>query len=139
MDRTSGDAANPRRPPGMLEDEVLAVLWALGRPATPAEVQLELGDRLAYTTVMSTLTRLHRKGLVTREPTARGGYMYAPAMDEANHTARAMTELLDRRRDRAGALTRFVSSLPPEDEALLQRLLRHKAGHLIAVLARRLP
>jgi hypothetical protein len=45
-------------------------------------------------------------------------------VDEAAHTAEAMTELLGRRRDRAGVLTRFVSSLPPEDEALLQRLLR---------------
>jgi predicted transcriptional regulator len=112
----------------MLEDEVLAALWTFGRPVTPAEVQLELGDRLAYTTVMSTLTRLRRKNLVTREPTARGAYAYAPTMDEADHTARAMTELLDRRRDRAGALTRFLSSLPPEDEALLQRLLRMEDG-----------
>ncbi|GAA4602874.1 BlaI/MecI/CopY family transcriptional regulator [Actinoallomurus liliacearum] len=128
MNRMNGDGAAPRRPPGMLEDEVLAVLWALGRPMTPAEVQLELGDRLAYTTVMSTLTRLHRKNLVTREPTARGGYSYAPTMDEADHTARAMTELLDRRRDRAGTLARFVSSLPPEDEALLQRLLQAEGG-----------
>jgi predicted transcriptional regulator len=128
VNRTSGEGTNPRRPPGMLEDEVLAVLWALGRPLTPAEVQLELGDRLAYTTVMSTLTRLHRKNLVTRESTARGGYAYAPTMDEADHTARAMTELLNRRHDRAGALTRFLSSLRPEDEALMQRLLRKEDG-----------
>lgn len=128
MDRTSGDGTNSRRPPGMLEDEVLTALWACGRPMTPAEVQLELGDRLAYTTVMSTLTRLHRKNLLTREPTARGGYAYAPTMEEADHTARAMTELLDRRRDRAGALTRFFSSLPPEDEALVQRLLRKEGS-----------
>jgi predicted transcriptional regulator len=128
VNRANGEGTNPRRPPGMLEDEVLAVLWALGRPATPAEVQLQLGGRLAYTTVMSTLTRLHRKDLVTREPTARGGYAYAPTIDEACHTARAMTELLDRRHDRAGALTRFVSSLLPEDEALLLRLLRKEDG-----------
>lgn len=128
MDRTDGDGPHPRRPPGMLEDEVLTTLWAGGRPMTPAEVQLDLDDRLAYTTVMSTLTRLHRKGLVTREPTARGGYAYAPTMDEADHTARAMAELLDRRNDRAGALTRFFSSLSPEDEALLRRLLRTDGG-----------
>jgi predicted transcriptional regulator len=126
VDQTSGDGTNPRRPPGMLEDEVLAVLWTLGQPVTPAAVQLELDDRLAYTTVMSTLTRLHRKGLVTREPTERGGYAYTPTMDEAAYTAQAMTELLGRRRDRAGVLTRFLSSLPPEDEALLQRLLREE-------------
>jgi predicted transcriptional regulator len=117
-DRSSG-----RRPPGMLEDEVLAVLWATGRPMTPAGVQGELDDGLAYTTVMSTLARMHRKGLVSRNPAGKG-YAYAPTIDEASHTAQAMTDLLSRRHDRAGVLARFVSSLRPEDEELLQRLLR---------------
>lgn len=107
----------------MLEDEVLAVLWLNERPMTPAEVQAELGDRLAYTTVMSTLARMHRKGLVSREPVKKG-YAYAPTVDEASHTAREMADLLGRRHDRAGVLTRFVSSLRPEDEELLHRLLR---------------
>jgi predicted transcriptional regulator len=111
----------------MLEDDVLAALWAGGRPMTPAEVQLELDDRLAYTTVMSTLTRLYRKGLVSRESTGKG-YAYTPTINEADHTAQAMTELLDRRRDRAGVLTRFMSSLTPEDEQLLQQLLRRQHG-----------
>jgi predicted transcriptional regulator len=116
-----------RRQPGMLEDEVLAVLWTGGRSMTPAEVQLELDDRLAYTTVMSTLTRMHRKGLVSRESAGKG-YVYTPTVDEASHTAQAMTDLLSRRRDRAGVLARFVSSLRPEDEELLQRLLRGDPG-----------
>ena len=127
MNRPTGDGAAARRLPGMLEDEVLAVLWSSGRLMTPAEVQLDLGDRLAYTTVMSTLSRLCRKGLVIREPTGRG-YAYAPTIDEASHTAQAMTELLSRRHDRAGVLTRFVSSLTSEDEQLLQRLLRDDTG-----------
>lgn len=125
MNGSASGGANARRPAGMLEDEVLAVLWAAGRPMSPAEVQLDLGDRLAYTTVMSTLTRLYRKGMVMRESTGRG-YAYTPAMDEAAYAAQAMTELLGRRHDRAGTLTRFVSSLPPEDEALLQRVLRQQ-------------
>ena len=111
----------------MLEDEVLAVLWLHERPMTPAEVQAELGDRLAYTTVMSTLTRMYRKGLVSREPVKRA-YAYVPAVDEASHTAQAMADLLGRRHDRAGVLARFVSSLRPEDEELLQRLLRGDPG-----------
>lgn len=123
MTPSTGDGAPARRPPGMLEDEVLAVLWSSDRPMTPAEVQLDLGDRLAYTTVMSTLTRMHRKGLVARESTGKG-YAYTPTVDEAAHTAQAMSELLSRRRDRAGVLARFVSSLSAEDEEFLQRLLR---------------
>ena len=127
MSSPTDESPHARRPPGMLEDELLAVLWATGRPMTPADVQIYLGHRLAYTTVMSTLTRLFRKGLVTRESTGRG-YAYAPAVNEADHTAQAMTDLLSRRSDRAGVLTRFISSLPPEDEALLQRLLRGEDG-----------
>jgi predicted transcriptional regulator len=111
----------------MLEDEVLAVLWMYDRAMTPAEVKSELADRLAYTTVMSTLTRMHRKGLVSREPVKKG-YAYAPTVDEASYTAQAMSELLSRRHDRAGVLTRFLSSLGPEDEELLQRLLRGDPG-----------
>jgi predicted transcriptional regulator len=107
----------------MLEDEVLAALWSAGRPMTPADVQLELNDGLAYTTVMSTLARMCRKGLVSREPVGKG-YAYAPTVDEASHTARAMADLLSRRNDRAGVLARFVSSLRPEDGEILQRLLR---------------
>ena len=56
-----------RRPAGGLEAEVLAALWAIGRPLTPREVQRELGGELAYTTVMTTLTRLHDKGAVDRQ------------------------------------------------------------------------
>lgn len=124
---STGEGRTLRRPPGMLEDEVLAVLWSVGRALTPAEVQLDLGGRLAYTTVMSTLARLHRKGLVSRESTGRG-YSYIPTVDEAAHTAEAMAELLARRHDHAGVLARFVSSLTPEDEAVLQRLLRNGHG-----------
>ena len=123
MSPSTGEGPAARRPPGGLEDEVLMVLWGHDQPMTPAEVQHDLGSRLAYTTVMSTLTRLYHKGLLTR--TSRGrGFAYAPAVGEADHTALAMADLLRRRHDRAAVLSRFVSSLSAEDEALLQRLLR---------------
>ena len=126
MSRSSDDSP-ARRPPGMLEDEVLAVLWVNGRAMTPGAVQRELDNGLAYTTVMSTLARMHRKGLVSRAPEGKG-YAYTPTVDEASHTAQAMADLLSRRHDRAGVLARFVSSLGPEDEKLLQDLLREDPG-----------
>lgn len=111
-----------RRPPGMLEDEILAVLWASDTAMSPADVQAALDDTLAYTTVMTTLGRLYTKGLVTRERVGRG-YVYAAAVEEAAHTAQEMSALLARRRDRAAVLQRFVSGLSAEDERVLQRLL----------------
>jgi predicted transcriptional regulator len=114
-----------RRPAGMLEDEVLAALWQGDRPMSPAEVQASLDGSPAYTTVMTTLARLHRKGMATRTRAGRG-YVYSPSVDEAGHTAAAMNDLLRRRRDHAAVLARFVSELDPEDEELLQRLLREE-------------
>lgn len=114
-----------RRPAGMLEDAVLAALWNGGRPMSPADVQAVLPDAPAYTTVMTTLARLHRKGLATRTRVGRG-FVYSPNVDEAAHTATAMHDLLSRRSDRAAVLARFVSELTPEDEVLLQQLLHQE-------------
>src|SRR5690242_9335387 len=113
---------------GALEQEVLASLAAAGRPLTVAEVLADLGDDLAYTTVMTALSRLHQKGALTREPAGRG-YAYAlPADPAAAVTARRMSRLLDSRDDRAGVLARFVADLSPEDERLLAELLEGRAA-----------
>src|SRR4051812_12069784 len=108
---------------GGLEQEVLACLAAAGRPLSVAEVLAELGGDLAYTTVLTALSRLHAKGALTREPFGRG-YAYAlPADPGSAVTARRMSRLLDSREDRAGVLARFVADLSPEDERLLTELL----------------
>ena len=112
-----------RRPAGELEAEVLTVLWEAGRPLAPAGVHAELGPDLAYTTVTTILHRLHHKGLVTRLQHGRG-YAYAPAQDEATHTARAMLTVLRRGHDRAAVLARFLTELSADDERLLQQLIR---------------
>jgi predicted transcriptional regulator len=115
-----------RRDAGTLEREILAVLGAADRPMTPAEVLTELGNSLAYTTVMTTLARLHSKGALAREPAGRTN-MYRLAVEpdalDAALTARRMTRLLDAGSDRAAALARFVADLGPEDEQLLIDLL----------------
>ncbi|MFF2522945.1 BlaI/MecI/CopY family transcriptional regulator [Streptomyces liangshanensis] len=114
-----------RRAPGELENEVLTALWALGAPATAATVREHVAGNPAHTTVLTILSRLHDKGLVSREQAGRG-HVYSPVRDEAGHTAAGMRALLERGGDRAAVLARFVSDLPAEDEELLERLLR---GH----------
>ena len=114
------------RPRGALEREVLACLAAAGRPLTAGEVLAELGGGLAYTTVMTTLTRLQAKGVLTRRLSGRA-YGYAVAGDpdqvEASLAAHRMRRVLDEGGDRAGVLARFVADLSPEDEQLLAGLL----------------
>ncbi|WP_043266203.1 BlaI/MecI/CopY family transcriptional regulator [Streptomyces sp. CT34] len=111
-----------RRPAGELEASVLAALWAAEGPLSPAEVQSELGGRLARTTVTTILTRLHVKGAVSRTRAGRG-FAYSPIHDSAGLTARRMRSELDKQDDRGTALARFVSELTTEDERLLRSLL----------------
>ena len=82
-----------RRPRGSLEQQILAVLGAAGRPMTPAEVRDALGGELAYTTVMTVLARLHEKGATTRSRAGRA-FAYRLAADDAELTARRMRRLL---------------------------------------------
>jgi predicted transcriptional regulator len=112
-----------RREAGQLESEVLAALWASGEAMTPADVLRELDTSLAYTTVMTTLSRLHEKGLVKRRRAGRG-YAYSPKVDEAELAARGFRALLDRGHDRGAVLEGFVDQLSGDEERLLRALLR---------------
>ncbi|MFJ5532780.1 BlaI/MecI/CopY family transcriptional regulator [Streptomyces sp. NPDC093261] len=117
--------ASGRRARGELESSVLATLWAAEGPLTARQVRERLPGDLAYTTVLTILSRLYDKGMLVRRRKGRG-YTYEPARDEASHTAERMRTLLERGSDREAVLTRFVSELSEQDEQLLQRLL---SGH----------
>ncbi len=112
-----------RRAPGELEQDVLVVLSSARDALTPAQVREALDGELAYTTVMTVLSRLHDKGFVQREAAGRG-YAYRWVNDGATLTARQMSRLLDGVDDRAAVLARFVDELSPADERVLQGLLR---------------
>jgi predicted transcriptional regulator len=116
-----------RRRSGELESEVLAALWAADSPMTPAQVQAELGGTLAYTTVVTILSRLHDKGVAARERQGRA-YAYSPVQDEPGLAASRMRKLLDAGSDRRLVLTRFVTDLSQEDEVLLRQLLADSDG-----------
>ncbi|MFJ8007771.1 BlaI/MecI/CopY family transcriptional regulator [Streptomyces fagopyri] len=111
-----------RRARGELESDVLAALWAADGPMTARQVRERLAAGLAYTTVLTILTRLHGKGMLVRHREGRG-YAYTPVRDEASYTARRMRSLLEGGADREAVLTRFVSELSEQDEELLHNLL----------------
>ena len=115
-----GDAG--RRAAGELEAAVLAVLQAAGSPLPAGEVRDRLGGDLAYTTVVTILSRLHDKGVLDRRKAGRA-FLYAPVSDEPGLAARRLARMLDAQPDREAVLVRFVSSLSGEDEELLRRML----------------
>ena len=102
---------------------MLGILRAAAGPLTPGEVRDQLaGQReLAYSTVVTIMSRLQAKGLLSRRRAGRG-FCYAP-VDEASLAAGRMSSALGSGSDRDAVLSRFVSGLSGRDAELLRRLL----------------
>jgi predicted transcriptional regulator len=109
-----------------LSSLVLEVLRAGGEALTPASVQRRLAEAgagpLAYTTVVTILSRLHEQGLTERFRTGRA-YAYLAISDPAQLAARRMRRVLDAEADRDAVLASFVDNLTGHDEYLLRELL----------------
>ncbi|MED7951675.1 BlaI/MecI/CopY family transcriptional regulator [Streptomyces sp. BE303] len=119
---TAGDPRARRRGQGELEAQVLAVLQQAPGPATAGWVQERLDGDLAYTTVMTILSRLHAKSAVSRTRSGRS-YLWQAASDAAGLAALRMRRVLDGEADRDAVLASFVTALLPHDEELLRTLL----------------
>ncbi|MEV0445788.1 BlaI/MecI/CopY family transcriptional regulator [Streptomyces spectabilis] len=117
------EARHRRRGQGELELLVLSSLREAGEAVSAAWVKDRLGGDLAYTTVITILTRLLAKGAVTRERVGRS-FVWTPASDEAGLAAHKMRKVLDGEQDREAVLASFVTTLSAEDERVLRDLLR---------------
>lgn len=111
-----------KRPQGGLEEEVMEFLWRTDAPAPPGVVHQAVAPELAYTTVMTTLSRLYEKGRLTRELEGRA-YVYEPVRTEAEYRASTMQSTLTDAGDRAAVLSQFVESLEAQDASTLKKLL----------------
>ncbi len=111
-----------RRAAGALEGEILAALWASDCAATPAQVQHALSRPLAYTTVMTILSRLVAKELVARERQGHA-YAYRPLVTETAVATRRFSELLERGANRRAVLFGFVEAISGDDARVLRELL----------------
>ncbi|WP_112263092.1 BlaI/MecI/CopY family transcriptional regulator [Lentzea terrae] len=111
---------------GELEAAVMNVLWQ-GHPLKVREVldRLETGKKLAYTTVMTVLDNLHRKGWVTRELEGKA-YRYEPALSRAEAAARTVRDVLVSSGDPEAVLMHFAQSATERESELLRRALPKK-------------
>lgn len=102
----------------------MRLLWSWDRLVSVRDVLEELqGDRqLAYTTVMTVLDNLRRKGFVTREKHGRA-YRYRPTSTREQHTAAVMGEVLADSGDRNATLLRFVEQMPADEVGRLREAL----------------
>ncbi len=103
----------------------MEVVWDRGAWLTTREALDALSSerRSAYTTIMTILVRLWRKGLLERRKDGRA-YAYHAILTREQWTARRMGELLAVAENRSAALSYFVSGMDQPDVDQLRRLLR---------------
>lgn len=102
-----------------LESDIMDRVWSARGAVTVREVRDVLERPLAYTTVMTVMDRLFRKGWLRRERSGRS-YQYQPALSRSEYTARLMTEVLSGTEDRGLALLHFVETMDPAEYETLR-------------------
>ena len=109
---------------GPLEDEILRLLWTRG-DATVRELVEDSAVDGAYTTIMTTLDRLYKKGLLERSPEGRA-FRYRPKQSEAelnqNLVAAGLKELLSSASAHDAPISFLVDAISQHDAALLEEL-----------------
>jgi predicted transcriptional regulator len=96
---------------GRLESTLMEILWNTGESSVN-DVLARLDRPLAYTTIMTTLDRLYKKGLLARKKVERA-FVYAPKFTRAEWE-----------RKRAGDfLTAFLAGPEPSSDLLISCLV----------------
>jgi predicted transcriptional regulator len=110
---------------GTLETEVMEVVWKRGESSVH-DVTERLARPLAYTTVMTTLDRLYKKGLLERRKLDRA-FLYTPKMSRQEwekHQAGALISgiLLSREHSKEVLISSLVEAVGSHDASLLDAL-----------------
>jgi predicted transcriptional regulator len=130
---------------GVLERDVLNVLWA-SADLSVRDVQERLGRAIAYTTVMTTLDRLFKKGVLERRQAGRA-FLYSAVVSreqlQAQIAGRVLAGLLKSRDTSAvPVLSNLVESVGSQDGGAdlletLEALVRDKRRELRKTADRR--
>ena len=120
---------------GQLEQSVMDAMWRL-RSGTVHDVCEKLSQNRAYTTIMTTLDRLHKKGLLARTRHGRS-FVYEPAIERqglmAEKTRHFWDSLLSNQNDSRPVLSCFIDTVTEHDKSTLdelEELIRKKRKQL---------
>jgi predicted transcriptional regulator len=123
------DAGGEMRGFGDLEAVIMDRVWGRGEPVTVREVfdQLSAERAIAYTTVMSTMDNLHRKGWLDRFREGKA-YRYTATAGREEYSARLMREALADGGDAEVVLSHFVAQIGSGESEALRSVLRKLRG-----------
>ena len=118
---------------GELEREVMEEVWRRGE-ASVREMHEAFGERVAYTTVMTTLDRLYKKRLLDRRKDSRA-FLYTPRVSREEFERGVTKDLIDSMLGHDGetALAYIVEAVSERNRELLdelERLVKQKRGEL---------
>ena len=110
---------------GPLEIRVLDALWAYAAPAAVRDIHSSFPG-MAYTTLMTTLDRLFRKGVLAREKVGRA-FVYQPHLSKDELQSRLATSVLATLLPGEGVdarplLSMFVDAVSERNSGLLEEL-----------------
>jgi predicted transcriptional regulator len=110
---------------GELEAVVMDRLWNRETKTLVREVfeDLRRGREIAYTTVMSTMDNLYRKGWLARERQGKA-FRYWPTLTREEYSARLMRDALAAGGNSGVVLTHFLEQMTEEESTTLRAALQ---------------
>ena len=114
---------------GDLEAVIMDRVWEHAEPVTVRELHDELSAErvIAYTTVMSTMDNLHRKGWLNRVKEGKA-YRYSPSASREEYSARLMREALADGGDTEVVLSHFLAQIDGEESEALRSVMSKLRG-----------
>ena len=111
---------------GELERVVMERVWQWNRDVSVRDVLEDLQPHrvVAYTTVMTIMHRLERKGFLVRTSSARA-HIFRAATTRELHVAEVMADAWSNAGDRESALMHFVERMSASEARQLRALLDH--------------
>lgn len=118
---------NPKAAPellGRLELKLMGCIWRRGESSVRG-LHSEFSPRLAYTTIMTTLDRLYKKGLLARRRVGKA-YVYEARLNEKQYRERVAGHLIDMAlhdgKHASAVLSCFVDAVSEPDRQMLDQL-----------------
>lgn len=111
---------------GRLEREVMDEAWGRGETSV-AEFHKAFGERVAYTTLMTTLDRLFKKGLLARRKDGRA-FLYSPRVSREEFERGVAEDVID------GLLDRDAASVEPLLACIVETVSERDREHLDTLL-----
>jgi len=114
---------------GDLEAAIMHRVWEHDKPVTVRDLFDELAAEraIAYTTVMSTMDNLHRKGWLDRAKEGKA-YRYTATASREEYSARLMREALADGGNAEAVLSHFVTQIDSGESEALRSVLRKLRG-----------